>query len=234
MKFVIFVKHRKRSAQPVRGLLSLLCVRSLCKNAKDMEEQKKDNRIKLNVLGITYAQIQKGAYALILAEEDGPRRIPIVISSSEAQAIAMRLEHLVAPRPLTHDLFVSFAHSFGVRLMEVFIYKFDDGVFCSELLFDDGTRRICIDSRTSDAVAIAMRARAPIYTTEDIVREFGIVFDESSSSQSAVKEEEPGNWTDMDNEELQERLNQAVASEAYELASQIQQELKKREKNSIQ
>lgn len=200
-----------------------------------MEEQKKDNRVKLSVLGITYAQIQKGAYALILAEEDGPRRIPIIISSSEAQAIAMRLEHLIAPRPLTHDLFVSFAHSFGVRLVEAFIYKFDDGVFCSELLFDDGTRRICIDSRTSDAVAIAMRARAPIYTTEEIVREFGIVFDESNSSQSAaVKEDGPGDWTDMDNEELQERLNQAVASEAYELASQIQQELKKREKNSIQ
>lgn len=199
-----------------------------------MEEQKKDNRVKLSVLGITYAQIQKGAYALILAEEDGPRRIPIIISSSEAQAIAMRLEHLIAPRPLTHDLFVSFAHSFGVRLVEAFIYKFDDGVFCSELLFDDGTRRICIDSRTSDAVAIAMRARAPIYTTEEIVREFGIVFDESNSSQSAaVKEDGPGDWTDMDNEELQERLNQAVASEAYELASQIQQELKKREKNSI-
>ena len=200
-----------------------------------MEEQKKDNRVKLSVLGITYAQIQKGAYALILAEEDGPRRIPIIISSSEAQAIAMRLEHLIAPRPLTHDLFVSFAHSFGVRLVEAFIYKFDDGVFCSELLFDDGTRRICIDSRTSDAVAIAMRARAPIYTTEEIVREFGIVFDESNSSQSAaVQEDGPGDWTDMDNEELQERLNQAVASEAYELASQIQQELKKREKNSIQ
>lgn len=200
-----------------------------------MEEQKKDNRVKLSVLGITYAQIQKGAYALILAEEDGPRRIPIIISSSEAQAIAMRLEHLIAPRPLTHDLFVSFAHSFGVRLVEAFIYKFDDGVFCSELLFDDGTRRICIDSRTSDAVAIAMRARSPIYTTEEIVREFGIVFDESNSSQSAaVKEDGPGDWTDMDNEELQERLNQAVASEAYELASQIQQELKKREKNSIQ
>ena len=200
-----------------------------------MEEQKKDNRVKLSVLGITYAQIQKGAYALILAEEDGPRRIPIIISSSEAQAIAMRLEHLIAPRPLTHDLFVSFAHSFGVRLVEAFIYKFDDGVFCSELLFDDGTRRICIDSRTSDAVAIAMRARAPIYTTEEIVREFGIVFDGSNSSQSAaVKEDGPGDWTDMDNEELQERLNQAVASEAYELASQIQQELKKREKNSIQ
>lgn len=206
---------------------------SFVKN-ENMEEQKKENRIKLNVLGITYAQIQKGAYALILAEEDGPRRIPIVISSSEAQAIAMRLEHLVAPRPLTHDLFVSFAHSFGVRLVEVFIYKFDDGVFCSELLFDDGTRRICIDSRTSDAVAIAMRARAPIYTTEEIVREFGIVFDETSSQAAAVKEKRPDDWTDMDDEELQERLNQAVASEAYELASQIQQELKKREKNSIQ
>lgn len=198
-----------------------------------MEVQKND-RIKLNVLGITYAQIQKGAYALVLAEEDGPRRVPIIISSSEAQAIAMRLEHLVAPRPLTHDLFVSFAHSFGIRLIEVFIYKFDNGVFCSELLFDDGERRICIDSRTSDAVAIAIRAKAPIYTTEKIVCDFGIVFEEQKSEEKvSAKDHERESWSDMDSDELQERLNEAVAAEAYEVASQIQQELKKRGENSI-
>ncbi len=192
-------------------------------------EERKNNRIKLKVLGITYAQVQKGAYALVLAEENGLRRIPIIISSSEAQAIAMRLEHLVTPRPFTHDLFVSFAQSFGVRLIEVFIYKFDDGIFCSELQFDDGSRRICIDSRTSDAVAIAIRANAPIYTTEEIIHEFGIVFDESAS-QEATEDEEQSAWEDMDSDELLKRLNDAVAHEAYEVASQIQHELKKREK----
>lgn len=198
-----------------------------------MEEQK-SNRVKLNVLGVTYTQIQNGAYALVLAEENGLRRIPIIISSSEAQAIAMRLEHLVAPRPLTHDLFVSFAHSFGVRLIEVFIYKFEDGVFCSELLFDDGTRRICIDSRTSDAVAIAIRAKAPIYTTEELIRNWGIVFDEPESEEAvSAKETGQNNWEDMDVEELQERLDEAVEEEAYEIASQIQRELKKRDENKF-
>lgn len=199
-----------------------------------MEEQK-SNRVKLNVLGVTYTQIQNGAYALVLAEENGLRRIPIIISSSEAQAIAMRLEHLVAPRPLTHDLFVSFAHSFGVRLIEVFIYKFEDGVFCSELLFDDGTRRICIDSRTSDAVAIAIRAKAPIYTTEELIRNWGIVFDEPESEEAvSAKKTGQNNWEDMDVEELQERLDEAVEEEAYEIASQIQRELKKRDENRFQ
>lgn len=199
-----------------------------------MEEQK-SNRVKLNVLGVTYTQIQNGAYALVLAEENGLRRIPIIISSSEAQAIAMRLEHLVAPRPLTHDLFVSFAHSFGVRLIEVFIYKFEDGVFCSELLFDDGTRRICIDSRTSDAVAIAIRAKAPIYTTEELIRNWGIVFDEPESEEAvSAKKTRQNDWEDMDVEELQERLDEAVEEEAYEIASQIQRELKKRDENKFQ
>lgn len=198
-----------------------------------MEEQK-SNRVKLNVLGVTYTQIQNGAYALVLAEENGLRRIPIIISSSEAQAIAMRLEHLVAPRPLTHDLFVSFAHSFGVRLIEVFIYKFEDGVFCSELLFDDGTRRICIDSRTSDAVAIAIRAKAPIYTTEELIRNWGIVFDEPESEEAvSAKKTRQNDWEDMDVEELQERLDEAVEEEAYEIASQIQRELKKRDENKF-
>lgn len=108
-----------------------------------------ENRIKLKVLGITYSQIQNGAYALVLAEEEGPHRIPIIIGTAEAQAIAIRLEHLVPPRPMTHDLFVSFAHAFGIRLVEVFIYRFEDGVFSSELLFDDGERQIRVDSAKS-------------------------------------------------------------------------------------
>ena len=97
-----------------------------------------DTRIKLKVLGLTYSQVQKGAYALVLAEENGPRRIPVVIGVSEAQTIAISLEGIVPPRPITHDLFVSFSHGFGIRLKEVCIYKFENGVFSSEMLFEIG------------------------------------------------------------------------------------------------
>ena len=137
-----------------------------------------DDRVKLKVMGITYSQIQNGAYALVLAEENGDRRIPIIIGTAEAQSIAIRLEHLTPPRPMTHDLFASFAQGFGIRLREVFVYHYEDGVFSSELLFDDGTRQIRIDSRTSDAIAIALRTQSPIYTTEKIINEAGIIFQE--------------------------------------------------------
>lgn len=191
-----------------------------------------ENRIKLKVLGITYSQIQNGAYALVLAEEDGLHRIPIIIGTSEAQAIAIRLEHLTPPRPMTHDLFVSFAHAFGIRLVEVFVYKFEDGVFSSELLFDDGNRQIRIDSRTSDAIAIALRAQAPIYTTPEIVAEAGIIFEEEpeeeSEEQKTKEAESARTMKDFTDEELQNQLEKAILDEAYEIAAEIQQELKRR------
>ena len=127
------------------------------------------DKIRLKVLGISYSQIQSGAYALILAQADGPYRIPVVIGASEAQSIAIRMENIIPPRPMTHDLFVSFAHAFGVELKEVLIYKFEDGIFSSELTFTDGERQVVIDSRTSDAIGIAMRTKAPIYTTREIL-----------------------------------------------------------------
>ena len=134
-----------------------------------------DQRISLYVLGLSYSQLQSGAYALVLAEENGPRRIPVVIGASEAQSIAIALEGIRTPRPLTHELFVSFAHAFGVKLKEVFIYRFEDGVFSSEITFSDGDRTVVIDSRTSDAIAIAMRTQTPIYTTEEIMQTAGFV-----------------------------------------------------------
>ncbi len=137
-----------------------------------------DNRIQLKVLGISYSQIQTGAYALILAQIDGPYRIPVVIGATEAQSIAIRMENIIPPRPMTHDLFVSFAHAFGVKLKEVFIYKFEDGIFSSELTFSDGERQIVLDSRTSDAIGIAMRSKAPIYTTREIIDETGFIIEE--------------------------------------------------------
>lgn len=190
-----------------------------------------DDRVKLKVMGITYSQIQNGAYALVLAEENGDRRIPIIIGTAEAQSIAIRLEHLTPPRPMTHDLFASFAQGFGIRLREVFVYHYEDGVFSSELLFDDGTRQIRIDSRTSDAIAIALRTQSPIYTTEKIISEAGIIFQEEpkEKKKEETKTVKRKHLNDYSTKELKERLEEAVHMEAYEKAALIQQELKKRE-----
>lgn len=190
-----------------------------------------DDRVKLKVMGITYSQIQNGAYALVLAEENGDRRIPIIIGTAEAQSIAIRLEHLTPPRPMTHDLFASFAQGFEIRLREVFVYHYEDGVFSSELLFDDGTRQIRIDSRTSDAIAIALRTQSPIYTTEKIISEAGIIFQEElkEKKKEETKTVKRKHLNDYSTKELKERLEEAVRMEAYEKAALIQQELKKRE-----
>ncbi|WP_297929954.1 bifunctional nuclease family protein [uncultured Coprobacter sp.] len=190
-----------------------------------------DDRVKLKVMGITYSQIQNGAYALVLAEENGDRRIPIIIGTAEAQSIAIRLEHLTPPRPMTHDLFASFAQGFGIRLREVFVYHYEDGVFSSELLFDDGTRQIRIDSRTSDAIAIALRTQSPIYTTEKIISEAGIIFQEDpkEKKKEETKVSKHKHLDEYSTKELKERLEEAIRTEAYEKAALIQQELKKRE-----
>ena len=176
-----------------------------------------DDRVKLKVMGITYSQIQNGAYALVLAEENGDRRIPIIIGTAEAQSIAIRLEHLTPPRPMTHDLFASFAQGFGIRLREVFVYHYEDGVFSSELLFDDGTRQIRIDSRTSDAIAIALRTQSPIYTTEKIISEAGIIFQEEpkEKKKEETKTVKRKHLNDYSTKELKERLEEAVRMEAY-------------------
>ena len=125
-------------------------------------------RVKLKVLGISYSQTQSGAYALILVEENGERRVPIIIGGFEAQAIVIKLENLEPPRPLTHDLFRSFASEFNITIIEVMIYKLEEGVFYSRLLCNNGEKELSIDSRTSDAVALALRFGCPIYITEEI------------------------------------------------------------------
>nr|WP_129732555.1 bifunctional nuclease family protein [Parabacteroides goldsteinii] len=204
-----------------------------------------DTKIKLRVQGLTNSQIQSGAYALILAEEDGARRIPIIVGTSEAQSIAIALEHITPPRPLTHDLFVTFAQAFGIQLREVFIYKFEDGVFYSELLFDDGITQVRLDSRTSDAIAIALRVKCDIYTTDQIVAECGVVLEEASSMsdkdddeyslldkepEDIEDEEELKKWLSLlDEEELTERLDEAVSDENYEYAKMYKDEIRRRE-----
>lgn len=200
-----------------------------------------DTRIKLRVQGLTNSQIQSGAYALILAEEEGVRRIPIIVGTSEAQSIAIALERITPPRPLTHDLFATFAQAFGVRLCEVFIYKFEDGVFYSELLFDDGIKQIRLDSRTSDAIGIALRVKCDIYTTPEIVRECGVVLDDAAEEkdddsflylepEEIHDEAQLKKWLSLlEADELLERLDDAIADENYEYAKMYKDEIRRRE-----
>jgi hypothetical protein len=200
----------------------------------------KDKRVRLKVLGISYSQIQSGAYALILAQTDGPYRIPVVIGAAEAQSIALRMESITPPRPMTHDLFVSFAHAFGVKLKEVFIYKFEDGIFSSELTFSNGERSVVIDSRTSDAIAIAMRTSAPIYTTQEILDETGFVMEiqdpDSQSSDQSIEDPEnegydPNHEARLDQysiEELERTLRKHIDNEEYEKAAEVNEILKRK------
>ncbi len=198
-------------------------------------------RIKLNILGLSYSQTQTGAYALVLAEEDGERRIPIIIGGVEAQSIAIKLEGLTPPRPLTHDLFLNFAKAFNIEILEVIIYKLEEGIFYSELICKRESETLHIDSRTSDAVALALRFNCPIYTYDDIMDKAGIVLDfdaEEDIEDNGSIEKEPKKGKQGDEfagkslEELKKMLDDAVRKEDYERASKIRDEIKSREKDN--
>jgi bifunctional DNase/RNase len=193
-------------------------------------------KIKLKVLGISYSQTQSGAYALVLIEENGERRIPIIIGGFEAQAIVIKLENLDPPRPLTHDLFKSFADEFNISLIEVFIYKLEEGVFYSKLVCDNGEKEYSIDSRTSDAVALALRFNCPIYITEEILERAGITVTPSetttpsSSDDQELYEPEVTKYGSYSDEELYKMIDDAVKTEDYERAAAIRDEIEKRKK----
>lgn len=194
-------------------------------------------RVKLKVLGISYSQTQSGAYALILVEEEGERRVPIIIGGFEAQAIVIRLENLEPPRPLTHDLFKSFADEFNITVIEVMIYKLEEGVFYSKLLCNNGIKELSIDSRTSDAVAIALRFGCPIYITEEILDKAGITISPSAATESLAGNEddnifEKGNskFDSYSDEELYRMIDDAIKTEDYERAAIIRDEIDKRNK----
>ena len=198
------------------------------------------DKIKLRILGISYSQSQSGAYALILIEHEGKRRLPIIIGSFEAQSIAIELENMKPTRPLTHDLFKIFADTFNINVTEVIIYKFTDGIFFAKIVCHDGKNTIEIDSRTSDAVAIALRVRCPIYTYESILNAAGIIMDDDSTEiQDPEESDDPKindkpvsstEYSKMTLEELEESLLLAVSEEAYEKASKIRDEINKRKK----
>ena len=199
--------------------------------------------VRLNIKGISYSQTQNGAYALILSEIDGDRQLPIVIGAFEAQSIAIALEkEITPPRPLTHDLFKNFSDRFDIVVKQVIIHKLVDGVFYSSLICERDKIEEIIDARTSDAIALALRFQAPIFTYKNILDKAGIYLkvnkeDEQKADNILVDEvlaEEIETSAGQDNfkgktlKELQKMLDQAVANEDYETAARIRDEISKR------
>ena len=197
-------------------------------------------KIRLNVLGISYSQTQTGAYALVLSEDKGQRRIPIIVGGFEAQAIAIQLEGLKPPRPLTHDLFYNFSRTFNIDIVEVMIHKLEEGIFHSKLFCDNGNGVIEIDTRTSDAIALALRFKCPIYTSEEILNSAGIIIDfEGSGNRDVISKSDTEADTELEHihndelskldlDELSKMLEEAITNENYERASEIKKEINSR------
>jgi len=197
-------------------------------------------KIKLDIVGLSYSQTQSGAYALVLGEISGRRRLPIIIGSFEAQAIAIEIEKMTPSRPLTHDLFKSFADAYHIVVQEIIIYNLVDGIFYSKLVCSDGKKIIEIDARTSDAIAIAVRFDCPIYTYEFILSTAGIVIEGNDfvylENMNENPEEKtvtaaassPTGFTSLSTEELNTKLQEALFEEAYEKAAKIRDELNRR------
>ena len=206
------------------------------------------DKIELEIIGLSYSQTQTGAYALVLGEKGGAkRRLPIIIGGFEAQAIAIELESMTPSRPLTHDLFKSFADVYEIDVKEIIIYNLVEGIFYAKLLSEKDGEVIEVDTRTSDAIALAVRFKCPIYTHEFILASAGIILDESQEGEDnlskelesieddleAIEIEEPKSlsYDDLTIEELNKRLQDAIESENYEEASKIKVELDKRNAN---
>ena len=205
--------------------------------------------VKLSIKGISYSQTQNGAYALILNEVDGERKLPIVIGAFEAQSIAIALEkEIKPPRPLTHDLFKNFAERFDITVKQVIIHKLVDGVFYSSIICERDKIEEIIDARTSDAIALALRFNAPIFTYKNILDKAGIylktnpldpnkesqeIDDVLSNPETFGREEESNKsgetYSKHTAQELNELLDQAVSHEDYEKAAKIRDEISKRE-----
>jgi len=205
--------------------------------------------VRLNIKGISYSQTQNGAYALILSEVDGDRKLPIVIGAFEAQSIAIALEkEIKPPRPLTHDLFKNFASRFDIQVKQVIIHKLVDGVFYSSIICERDKIEEIIDARTSDAIALALRFKAPIFTYKNILEKAGIYLKvnpkkkEDTTIEDSIVEKllidedfettkmKPSDYSGYTLKELDKMLEQAVANEDYEKAASIRDEISKREK----
>jgi len=191
-------------------------------------------KIELKIVGLSYSQTQSGAYALVLSERNGTRRLPIIIGGFEAQSIAIELEKMRPSRPLTHDLFKTFADSFSIDIKEVVIYNLVEGVFYSKIICEQNGLEVEIDARTSDAIAIGLRSGSPVYTFEHILSSAGIQLEDEITQERETETEEvaptgkPSELSSMTDEELESLLKEAIETEDYERASLIRDEIKKR------
>ena len=200
--------------------------------------------VRLNIKGISYSQTQSGAYALVLNEVDGDRTLPIIIGAFEAQSIAIALEkEIKPPRPLTHDLFKTFSDRFQIKVKQVIIHKLVDGVFYSSLICERDRIEEIIDARTSDAIALATRFNAPIFTYENILDKAGIYLKSKEEPEldpenleveellaDTPEETSSASFSDLTLQELHSKLEEAVTNEDYELAAKLREEISKRQK----
>ena len=202
-------------------------------------------KLALDIIGLSYSQTQSGAYALVLGERNGNRRLPIIIGGFEAQAIAIELEKMTPSRPLTHDLLKSIAVGFDINVKEVLVYNLVEGIFFAKLICESNGKEIEIDARTSDAIAVAVRFSCPIYTHEFILATAGIILeddnidnindeiddlDEEALDDEAEAQEET-DITKINTEKLEEMLQEAISNEDYERASQLRDEITSRSSN---
>ena len=189
------------------------------------------NKVRVEIIGMTYSESSTGAYVLILGDKNSLRRLPIVIGGNEAQAIAVGIERQQNSRPLTHDLLLKFASTFNVKVVEVVINRFRDGVFYAMLVCQQGDEMVLIDARPSDAIAIAVRAGCEIYAYESVMEEAGIVMDDmnendsSDSSDSINKVQDEPDLELLTISELEDLLQRAIDEEDYEKAAQIRDEI---------
>lgn len=186
------------------------------------------SRCRLELVGITYNQIESGVYAVILRQAGGTRRIPIIIGYPEAQAIECKLQEVVTPRPLTHDMMINFMEEFGIRLKEIEIRRLPSGVFAADLIFTDGSQTRTVDSRSSDAIALAIRADAPIYTSSEVLEEAGFDPEENESHENAEETEvhSPEQETSrVSVEKLRVMMQKAAENEDYEEAARLKAEI---------
>ena len=200
-----------------------------------------EKKHRLELVGITYNQIESGVYALILQQAGGTRRIPIIIGFPEAQAIECKLQEVATPRPLTHDTMVTTLAAFGISLIEVNIRKLPNGVFAADLVFSNGQTEKIVDSRSSDAVALAIRVGAPIFTSDSVMREAGFDPDNgpSENDEAAAPGEErhapEANKSDLARlsaAQLSAAMMKAAENENYEEAGRIKAELDRRKSKS--
>ena len=194
-------------------------------------------KIKLDIAGLSYSQTQSGAYALVLSEVIGKRRLPIIIGGFEAQAIAIELEKMTPSRPLTHDLFKNFSDHFKINLVEVIIYNLVEGIFFAKLICEQNGKEVEIDSRTSDAIALAVRFESPIYTYEFVLNSAGIILDDDNDDKDEIAPEinleEITKKPDerMSLKELKKHLKNSIDNEDYEAASKFRDEINNRQEN---